>query len=126
MHGIDAVGDGHGRDQRHDHQDRRVNIHQRADNNEQQVEGQQEYDRGINVRLYPFERVLWNLGQDQKACETQSHGQDDHEAAHQRGALHSDARQVFGDAQVPEYQALEDEGIEHGDGGGFHKRCQAA
>ena len=73
--------------QRHHHQNRGEDVHQRAHQQQSAVQQQQEKVFGLDVRLHPVDQFRGHLGINQVIGEAQRDTHDQQDAAHDGGAL---------------------------------------
>ena len=97
---IHAVGPRQRDDQGDDDDNRRVDVHQRADDNQEDVEREQEHDLRGNGGLGPVEQPHRDFGNHQVVGEAERHAENDQEAAEERGAFDGDAREIPPDTEL--------------------------
>ena len=115
MDGVDPKLEADRHDQRHHHRDGRVDIHDAADEQQQDIEHQQKHPGGMDVRGGPFDQLIRHLFHDQVMGEPHGHTEDEQDAAHQQSALGHDPGNVTKYFKIAIYPGLDGEGVERGD-----------
>ena len=78
---VDAVGGAERRHQRRQDDDRRVDLEDAPEDQQDDVERQQEDERRLDVRLHPLEERVGNHGVDQVAGQAERRGEKDQDRA---------------------------------------------
>ena len=129
---VDPEGQSQRRNERHDHHDGRIDIHQAADGKERQVQAKQENPGRADMGRDPFHGQSRNFRKDQVIGEAQCQTEDQQYAADQESAFAHGLGQIFlfglglDELQIPVDHRLDKERIESGERGGFHGRKSPA
>ena len=112
---VDTEPEGNGHDQRHHDDNRREDVHQHADADEEEVQGDQEHDLGGDEPFHRLEDHHRDARLNEERRETDGGGQNRENRTDERHRLADDPREVGAEADVPVDPDLDDEGVDGGE-----------
>ena len=80
---MNLIAQRQGQQERHEHHERRVNLHERARHCNEHDRRQQKGFRAVDIRLHPVNRQIGNTCVDQIIGQTQCHAKNQHHATYQ-------------------------------------------
>ena len=120
MYRMDVERNTQRHNQRHDHDNRREDLHEATNQDQEDVQRQQKHHAGLDVRASELDQVHWHLRTHQPVGQSDSHAENDQDPAHETHALREHSKQITADGHVSVNDRLREECVRGGERRRFH------